>query len=583
MRKVFTGFILSVMLLAACSESATVEEEENNQGNDQNENETEQEEEQEEETFSDSVQELSAEYGIETEPLEITAYGEETGFTLSEPVYAAFATDRSFLLEGNLESLDDINEDYLWVRIRADTGGDSITDEQEYDYYLPLEENGDFSKEIFLHAGAQDYNVTVLIPSNDPLEDNQFYDGAAANVTNINEEIDRDIHYSMLGFERELAIDEPADGFIETERSFPLSGTLPGAGEDEFVFITVNYDNERAELLVPVENESFEADIPLSFGEGIHDIHIMLYVEEEELYYEGANILANRTTDGELVQIETYETYFERGVRLEEPVNGAEYDYEGNEYRVSGLLDSNAEGAGDVTHMIVTTEHEEGEAAHYYLPVEDYEFDDTIWFRFGEGEYDITVSVPDPWEEGSDYFEFFGVASFSHNVNGAEDQRSLLPSVGIESDHPDIIELANEVTDGLDDERDMAEAVYEYVATNISYDVEKLNDNLFEMDDSALKTLDLKSGVCQDYAFLAIAMLRALDMEANYVAGIVPVNERHAWVEVKVDGEWLEMDPTWGAGYVDDNDEFHFSYNTDYFDPDPDFLDETHTRQEIIY
>ncbi len=69
-------------------------------------------------------------------------------------------------------------------------------------------------------------------------------------------------------------------------------------------------------------------------------------------------------------------------------------------------------------------------------------------------------------------------------------------------------------------------------------------------------------------------------MEAHYVNG--DAGERHAWVEVKVDGEWLEMDPTWGAGYIIDG-KFQFHYTEDYFDPDPAFLAETHTREGIMY
>ena len=69
-------------------------------------------------------------------------------------------------------------------------------------------------------------------------------------------------------------------------------------------------------------------------------------------------------------------------------------------------------------------------------------------------------------------------------------------------------------------------------------------------------------------------------MEANFVEG--DAGERHAWVEVKVDGEWIVMDPTWGAGYVHEGT-FHFQYNEDYFDPDPAFLAETHTRDGIVY
>ncbi|WP_281392507.1 hypothetical protein [Salicibibacter cibi] len=42
------------------------------------------------------------------------------------------------------------------------------------------------------------------------------------------------------------------------------------------------------------------------------------------------------------------------------------------------------------------------------------------------------------------------------------------------------------------------------------------------------------------------------------------------------------MDPTWGVGYIE-NDAFVADYNEVYFDPDEEFLDEIHTRTEIIY
>lgn len=38
----------------------------------------------------------------------------------------------------------------------------------------------------------------------------------------------------------------------------------------------------------------------------------------------------------------------------------------------------------------------------------------------------------------------------------------------------------------------------------------------------------------------------------------------------------------WGAGYVHEG-VFHFNYNEDFFDPDPAFLAETHSRDGIVY
>jgi transglutaminase-like putative cysteine protease len=195
------------------------------------------------------------------------------------------------------------------------------------------------------------------------------------------------------------------------------------------------------------------------------------------------------------------------------------------------------------------------------------------------------VNVPHVEEDNMAFFRFSGLSTFTQDVSGIEDVRSLLPSRGIQSDVQEIVELAKDLTEGLTDEREIAEAVYAYTAQNIAYDVEKYEQNLFELDDSALKTLDEQKGVCQDYAFLAVALFRAIGVEANFISGTAQgglVPERHAWVEVKVDGDWLVMDPTWGAGYIQDG-EFVFDYNEDYFDPDEAFFEETHTREEVMY
>lgn len=139
------------------------------------------------------------------------------------------------------------------------------------------------------------------------------------------------------------------------------------------------------------------------------------------------------------------------------------------------------------------------------------------------------------------------------------------------------------LTDTMSD-RDKAKAIYEYTAKTISYDVKKLKNSEFEWDDSALKVLNLKTGICQDYTYLALALLRAGGMEARYVAGTAGAGfnfSRHAWVEVKVDGEWLTMDPTWGSGYIDKGI-FVANYTEDFFEPSEEAF-KTHTRQQVEY
>ena len=130
-----------------------------------------------------------------------------------------------------------------------------------------------------------------------------------------------------------------------------------------------------------------------------------------------------------------------------------------------------------------------------------------------------------------------------------------------------------------------AKAIYEYTAKTVAYDVDKLNNSTFEWDDSALKTLQLKKGVCQDYAYLAAALLRASNIEARFIAGKAgegASKENHAWIEAKINDEWIIMDPTWGSGYIQD-DTFVAKYTDKYFNPDEAEFNQTHVREKPEY
>ena len=89
--------------------------------------------------------------------------------------------------------------------------------------------------------------------------------------------------------------------------------------------------------------------------------------------------------------------------------------------------------------------------------------------------------------------------------------------------------------------------------------------------------LELRAGVCQDFAHLAIGCLRAVGLPARYVSGYLETqpppgrpklrgaDATHAWASVALpDGRWLDLDPTndcvadaryvttaWGRDYRD--------------------------------
>jgi transglutaminase-like putative cysteine protease len=89
--------------------------------------------------------------------------------------------------------------------------------------------------------------------------------------------------------------------------------------------------------------------------------------------------------------------------------------------------------------------------------------------------------------------------------------------------------------------------------------------------------LNLRQGVCQDFAHLQVACLRALGIPVRYVSGylltqpapgqekLIGADESHAWISVWSDTQgWVDFDPTnnkipgddyvvlgWGRDYAD--------------------------------
>lgn len=85
-------------------------------------------------------------------------------------------------------------------------------------------------------------------------------------------------------------------------------------------------------------------------------------------------------------------------------------------------------------------------------------------------------------------------------------------------------------------------AVAEYVNTTLTYSPANTTPT-----DSAVTTLNTAHGVCRDFSHLTIALLRAMDVPARYVAcyapGLVPM-DFHAVTEAFVEGAWHVVDTT---------------------------------------
>ncbi|GER92355.1 transglutaminase [hot springs metagenome] len=125
----------------------------------------------------------------------------------------------------------------------------------------------------------------------------------------------------------------------------------------------------------------------------------------------------------------------------------------------------------------------------------------------------------------------------------------------VQSNHPDIVSLSKKLTSGAATEYEAVTAILNYVIDNVKY---TYNPPRYD----ALYTLKTKSGNCQNFAHLSMALLRAVGIPSRIVGGIslkqswkIPVGNNnflvqsmgqggHAWIEVYFpDLGWLSYDP----------------------------------------
>jgi hypothetical protein len=116
----------------------------------------------------------------------------------------------------------------------------------------------------------------------------------------------------------------------------------------------------------------------------------------------------------------------------------------------------------------------------------------------------------------------------------------LQPSEGIESDAPELVSKAHELTGTLKDEKAKITALAEWTAAWI--------EDSIEDGGSALTAFSKRQGNCQTHAKLYTAMARAAGIPTRFVSGLVSQDGNgflyHSWAESWLDGRWTAVDPT---------------------------------------
>lgn len=164
----------------------------------------------------------------------------------------------------------------------------------------------------------------------------------------------------------------------------------------------------------------------------------------------------------------------------------------------------------------------------------------------------------------------------------------LRSSRNIECDDEDIILLAKSLTGHLTNDYSKVKAIHNWVCKNIYYDMDELSikRTMEETADlkyqSAVSTLSTKKGVCDGYANLTCALLRAAGIPSQKYGGMAFSGGSwgpHAWngAYVKEQNRWIIIDTTWDTFNRYSNEKFiKGSQRQIYFDADLRTFSENH-------
>lgn len=121
------------------------------------------------------------------------------------------------------------------------------------------------------------------------------------------------------------------------------------------------------------------------------------------------------------------------------------------------------------------------------------------------------------------------------------------PGSLIQSDHPKVVEAAQQGAKGLSDPWRIAVALEWHAEQLIT------KSGYAQAFDTAADALASGAGDCTEHAVLLAAMARARKIPARVAVGLVYKDKRflyHMWTEVFIDGRWIPLDATLARGGI---------------------------------
>ncbi len=222
-------------------------------------------------------------------------------------------------------------------------------------------------------------------------------------------------------------------------------------------------------------------------------------------------------------------------------------------------------------------------------------FQERIWLRSGAGLYKISVHKTDqvinnlnyegalswwrPW--GYDSVEYGRLGTYNFFVTNTRNESGAYyyPSGPIQSDDPQIKQIADGLVAGKTDETNKVQAIHDYVVKRLEYDHDSIDAGQRKKQD-ALSSLNNKMAVCEGYALLFSALSRSVGIRSKYITGYVGggTSAGHAWSGIEVDGNWSLVDTTWDDPGPNSDDPNNITW-TFFMQSDDFFAANEHTWQ----
>ena len=177
-------------------------------------------------------------------------------------------------------------------------------------------------------------------------------------------------------------------------------------------------------------------------------------------------------------------------------------------------------------------------------------------------------------------YSFTLISQTSNNAHEKVDAKIAQHSSSF--DENAIAELVEFINNNFSSDSDKLRAVFTWITSNFEYDVENMFTIRFFSDTQEVidEMLKERKGVCMHFAYLFDEIANKLGIKTYVIAGYTKQNGviddiPHVWNASLIDSVWYLIDPTWGAGFVQ-NQKFVQSQNNFYFKAKPTDLIRSH-------